>query len=94
METSAPPNRILKAQLSIGKLKLPVEEDTFWRETVSRLQAVDLPFTAKHAGLLGAMPLHHRDPFDRMIAAQCLTEGLHLATTDRIFELYGIAIIL
>ena len=81
-------------KLSIGKLRLPADESTFWRETVTRLQAAELPFTAEHAALLAVMPLHHRDPFDRMIAAQCLSAGLHLATTDRVFERYGVAIIL
>jgi PIN domain nuclease of toxin-antitoxin system len=81
-------------KLSIGKLRIPAEEATYWRETVTRLQAIELPFTADHASRLAAMPLHHRDPFDRMIAAQCLAENLHLATTDRIFTRYGVAVLL
>jgi len=77
-------------KLSIGKLTLPVEEKRYWKEITSRLQAQELPFSCAHAALLSQMPLHHRDPFDRMIAAQCLQEGLVLASTDTIFRAYGV----
>jgi PIN domain nuclease of toxin-antitoxin system len=78
-------------KLSMGKLSLPIPEDQFWFGFVSRLQAKELSFSSEHAALLSKMPFHHRDPFDRMIIAQCLAEGLHVATTDRIFSLYGVA---
>ena len=80
-------------KLSIGKLYLPVDESIYWKSLVSRLQAVELPFTSSHAALLATMPLLHRDPFDRMIIAQGLIEGLHIATTDAMFGQYGVRII-
>jgi PIN domain nuclease of toxin-antitoxin system len=36
------------------------------------------------------MPLHHRDPFDRLIAATAMVEGLTLVTADEAFDLYGL----
>ena len=44
-----------------------------------------LDITLDHALLAGGMAWRHRDPFDRMLAAQCLVEGLALVTKDPIF---------
>lgn len=79
-------------KLSIGKLRLPVMEADYWTGITSRLQAKEVPFDSTHAALLCALPLIHRDPFDRMIAAQCIAEGLLLATTDSIFTEYGVMV--
>jgi PIN domain nuclease of toxin-antitoxin system len=38
----------------------------------------------------GMLPLHHRDPFDRLIAAQALELGLPLVSRDQVFDLYGV----
>jgi PIN domain nuclease of toxin-antitoxin system len=80
-------------KMSVGKLTLPVPEEEFWRRLTHRLQAKELHYSCSHAALLANMALIHRDPFDRMIAAQCLVEGVHLATTDAIFEQYGVKVI-
>ncbi|MGL5862668.1 MAG: type II toxin-antitoxin system VapC family toxin [Phycicoccus sp.] len=50
-----------------------------------RLLARRLPITDEHALLTGLLDWDHRDPFDRALAAQCLTEGLALVTRDRAF---------
>jgi PIN domain nuclease of toxin-antitoxin system len=36
------------------------------------------------------MPLHHKDPFDRLIAATALVEGLMLVSADPTFDAYGV----
>lgn len=77
-------------KVSIGKLLLADPEPVFWQTATERLQAEELPYTCAHAEVLATLPLHHRDPFDRMIAAQCLKENFHLATTDAIFRSYGV----
>jgi len=48
-----------------------------------------LEMTLSHAAAAAALPLHHRDPFDRMIIAQALREGLTLVSRDRIFDRYA-----
>jgi len=48
-----------------------------------------LPMTFAHAERAGTLPPHHRDPFDRMLAAQCEVEGLTLVTRDPVFGRYG-----
>lgn len=52
-----------------------------------------LPMTPQHAELAGALPLHHSDPFDRMLIAQAKIEDLVLLTQDRKLALYGIPIL-
>lgn len=48
-----------------------------------------LPVTFQHARDAGLLPGEHRDPFDRMIAAQALTEGLTVITRDREIAAFG-----
>jgi PIN domain nuclease of toxin-antitoxin system len=61
------------------------------------LQANDmrpLPITLAHASAAGRLPLHHRDPFDRMLIAQAMAESLTLLTADRQQALYDVPVIL
>lgn len=51
-----------------------------------------LPIVAAHAVTAAALPLHHRDPFDRMLIGQASCEGLTLMTRDRQFDAYGVAV--
>ncbi|HJT78006.1 MAG TPA: type II toxin-antitoxin system VapC family toxin [Gemmataceae bacterium] len=48
------------------------------------------PVEAAHAAALATLPLHHRDPFDRLIAATALVEGLTLVSADTAFDAYGL----
>jgi PIN domain nuclease of toxin-antitoxin system len=48
-----------------------------------------LPITWEHGLAVGDLPLHHRDPFDRLLVAQAITEGLRLLTYDRALAVYG-----
>ena len=50
----------------------------------------DLPVTSAHAIAAGRLPLHHRDPFDRMLIAQAAAEGLTLASRDAAMSLYDV----
>lgn len=49
----------------------------------------ELPLTAAHAVRLGTLPWHHRDPFDRLLVAQALEEGLRLLTAERALAVYS-----
>ncbi len=49
-----------------------------------------LPLTFEHAERAAALPMHHRDPFDRMLVAQAQTEGLVLVTRDERIRLYDV----
>ncbi|HCL30464.1 MAG TPA: hypothetical protein DIC52_18800 [Candidatus Latescibacteria bacterium] len=49
--------------------------------------------TASHAHALEELPLHHRDPFDRMLIAQARVEKLRIVTRDRSFSSYDVPLI-
>ncbi len=52
-----------------------------------------LSITPDHAYAVGELPMHHRDPFDRMIVAQARLEGLTVATHDAVFKKYGVSVL-
>jgi len=58
---------------------------------VEALGAVELPITIRHSQTAGSFPTEHRDPFDRMLAAQAVLEGLTLLTSDPVFSAFPAA---
>jgi len=52
-----------------------------------------LPVTPEHAQLAGFLPGDHRDPFDRMLAAQSRIEGMPLITADPVFKAFGTKVV-
>lgn len=52
----------------------------------------ELPVAVRHADAVRDLPLHHSDPFDRLLIAQARIEGLTIVTTDRQFEPYRVLI--
>jgi PIN domain nuclease of toxin-antitoxin system len=52
----------------------------------------ELPVTARHAAAVSGLPLHHADPFERLLLAQAFTEPLRLVTADDALAKYGGAI--
>lgn len=49
----------------------------------------ELPVTGTHAAGVARLPAHHRDPFDRLLVSQALTEPMRLLTNDGILAAYG-----
>jgi PIN domain nuclease of toxin-antitoxin system len=49
-----------------------------------------LPITLAHATGVEALPLHHRDPFDRLLIAQALIENIPLVGNESLFDAYGV----
>ena len=60
---------------------------------LQQLQIEELPISIKHAFLAGSHPAFHRDPFDRMLAAQALLEGIPIITQDTAFQQFQISIL-
>ena len=54
---------------------------------------IELPMTARHAHMAGWLPRHHDDPFDRMLIAQAIAEGLTLISSDSQFHLYDVGLL-
>jgi PIN domain nuclease of toxin-antitoxin system len=76
-------------KVSLGKLRLAAPFGAGVEH--SGFQA--LPIRFDHVDRLAGLPRHHRDPFDRMLIAQALVEGLTIVTGDRRFEPYGVAVV-
>ncbi len=73
---------------AVGKLELKDTVD----DIVARNRFLPLPVTIRHGDLLRDLPRHHPDPFDRLLIAQALSEGLTILTSDRAFELYRVPV--
>ncbi len=80
----------LAVKVGVGKLELGRSLRSLFAEIVSEQGAELLPMTHEHCVRLGNLELHHRDPFDRMLVAQALEEGVPLLTADPKMELYPI----
>jgi PIN domain nuclease of toxin-antitoxin system len=78
-----------RIKAALGKLDIP---DDF-RRVVDRQGFVELVLTIDHADTLAALPFHHRGPFDRMLIAQAMFEGLSVVTADRAFRSYDVHVI-
>jgi PIN domain nuclease of toxin-antitoxin system len=52
-----------------------------------------LPVMPRHADLVASLPLHHRDPFDRILVAQAMSEGLPLVSDDQSLHDYDVEVI-
>ncbi len=71
--------------------RLTVPDDLLDRVRASAIEP--LPVTMEHGWLAGGLPMLHTDPFDRMIIAQAIAEGMTLVTSDRRMREYGVPII-
>jgi PIN domain nuclease of toxin-antitoxin system len=60
---------------------------------IVRARMKELPITAAHATKAGSWPQPHRDPFDRMLAAQSAMESLPLISRDRALHQFGVALV-
>jgi PIN domain nuclease of toxin-antitoxin system len=63
----------------------------FWGTGIRQLNAIVLPVEASHVEALVRLPAIHKDPFDRMLLAQALSEGLPIVSRDTRFEEYSSA---
>jgi PIN domain nuclease of toxin-antitoxin system len=73
---------------ALGKLEVPNDIDSIVEdEGFSKL-----PISLYHGQLAGSLPMHHRDPFDRMLIAQAQAEGLILMTSDNNIGLYNLCL--
>ena len=72
----------MATKVSIGKLKLASGVEAVVASASDRGNILPLPVTFRHCYRLGALPLHDRDPFDRLLVAQAAEEDLNLLTDD------------
>ena len=74
---------------ALGKLAAPNDLE----QQMETGGLVPLPISIAHGIGAGQLPRHHEDPFDRMLIAQALAEGLTIVTRDKRFDDYGVALL-
>jgi PIN domain nuclease of toxin-antitoxin system len=79
----------IAVKLSLEKLKLPRPFNEVFPQQLEVNGFELLPITCAQLNQLAALPFHHRDPFDRLLIAQALAEGMTLVTRDPAFSKYS-----
>ena len=75
---------------SIGKIKLTLPVRDFIPQHLAANDFRQLSISFRHIARVESLEFHHRDPFDRLIAAQALEEKMILLSVDRVFDHYGV----
>jgi PIN domain nuclease of toxin-antitoxin system len=78
----------IKARL--GKLAVPGNPALYVPRRSRESGILSLPITEEHALSIAELPMHHADPFDRMLVAQAQLENLTIVTSDSAFERYDV----
>ncbi len=78
-------------KISIGKYALPEPYAVFMERELSMNDFTILPIEPKHTAVLTKLPFHHRDPFDRLLIAQAVTEAIPLVSIDSRFDAYPVS---
>ena len=76
---------------SIGKLTLSLPILEFVNQRVLSVGISLLPIHLNHIAQSAELPLHHRDPFDRLLVAQCIQDDMTILSRDAQLDAYGVA---
>ena len=81
----------LAIKVGLKKLTLSIPYKQWMTKAIADLSLSVLPISVDHADTQSRLSWHHRDPFDRLLAAQCMVEQISIISADSVFDLYGIA---
>lgn len=74
----------------LGKLDLGEPCHSFLTREIPRNNFELLPISLDHATMVEGLAFHHKDPFDRLLAAQAMAENIPLVSNDVVFDQYGV----
>lgn len=77
----------IRIKEGLGKLVIPAD----FRDDVAEQGILELSVSGEDLDLLATLPMHHRDPFDRLLVAQAIQKSLTIVTADSRISLYGVA---
>jgi PIN domain nuclease of toxin-antitoxin system len=77
-------------KLNTQKPNLQVAFDVFVQEAIFDNGFVVLPIEPRHVSIVAKLPMHHRDPFDRLLVAQAISESIPLVSRDPAMDVYGV----
>ena len=81
---------VIKAQKGLLEIH---DLAAWWRRATELMAARVLPIQARHITGLASLPSPHRDPFDRLLVAQAIVEGLEIISNDKAFEAYPVRLV-
>jgi PIN domain nuclease of toxin-antitoxin system len=76
--------KVQRGLLSVG------DTAVWWERAVGQLGARVLSIRANHVAVLGKLPEHHKDPFDRLLISQAVADGLVLLSSDEMIRGYAV----
>ncbi len=79
----------IRIKQALGKLDISAD----FYEVIQNQGFEIIPITPDHAYAVGDLPMHHRDPFDRMLIAQAISEGFAVITHDGAFRRYPVSVV-
>lgn len=77
-------------KVSLGKYLLTAPFEEFFREGIEENDMAVLPIDIRHAAVLSSLPMHHKDPFDRMMVSQAIAEQIPIVSRDASLDAYGV----
>lgn len=77
-------------KVCLGKLALNEPFAALMPREISQGGFILLPITLQHTAAVATLPLHHRDPFDRLLVAQAIVENLAIVSADAMLDAYSI----
>lgn len=80
-------------KFGLGKLSLPIEPIFFIPRERKRHRLASLPIDESASLIASGLPLHHKDPFDRLLVGQALSRGLTLLTPDPLIAQYTVPLV-
>jgi len=83
----------MQIKIGIGKMAFPVSLAQKVQQHLTMNQTNLLPITLEHIYQMSGLPLHHSDPFDRLLIAQAIEEGTPILSRDAQFSKYPVTVI-
>lgn len=80
----------LAIKVGLGKIKLSTLYRQWMEKAIIDLVLDIVPVTVAYADRVVVLPPHHKDPFDRLMAAQALVDGIPIVSNDVVFDAYGV----
>jgi PIN domain nuclease of toxin-antitoxin system len=80
----------LSIKVGLGKPTLSMPYRGWIERAIADLSLTVLPITVEITDAQMTLPRHHRDPFDRLLVAQCLVQPMPIVSADSVFDAYGV----
>lgn len=80
----------ISIKVGLGKYTLPVSCESFFDQQIAVNGFEVIHIATSHACAVAALPHHHKDPFDRLIIAQAITENIPTISADAAFDAYPV----